>query len=178
MQDEKIIYAIRQGDESAMNQVIEKYSRLLWTVAANVLKTSASEEDIEECVADAFIHLWQHPEKFDAGRGKLKVWLTVLTRTKAIDRYRAIQKRQELPLEDGALAAELGVEEEVLAEEQRQRLNAAVEQLEQSEREILLRRYYDGQKPREIAAELELPVRQVENRLYRAKQKLREKLAR
>ena len=50
----------------------------------------------------------------------------------------------------------------------------AVETLEEPDREILIRRYYREQKPREIAAALGLPVKQVQNRLYRAKRKLRE----
>ena len=41
------------------------------------------------------------------------------------------------------------------------------------DREILLRRYYFGQKPREIAAALGLDKKQVDNRLYQTKRRLR-----
>ena len=40
-------------------------------------------------------------------------------------------------------------------------------------REIILRRYYRDEKPRAIARALGLSVKQVDNRLYRAKAKLR-----
>ena len=50
---------------------------------------------------------------------------------------------------------------------------AAVDALAEPDREILLRRYYFGQKPREIAAALGLDKKQVDNRLYQTKRRLR-----
>ena len=52
----------------------------------------------------------------------------------------------------------------------------AVSTLEEPDRQILIRRYEYGQKPREIALALGLSVKQVNNRLYRAKRKLRDLL--
>ena len=67
MNDEKTIQAIQSGDEQAIDNVITKYSKLLWSIASAVLKNAASAQDIEECVADVFIYLWQHPEKYEKG---------------------------------------------------------------------------------------------------------------
>ena len=173
---EKIIEAIRRGDETAIDHVITKYSRLLWSVAGAVLKNAAGEQDVEECVADVFIYLWQHPEKYDPGRGGLRSWLSIVARTKAIDRYRQISRRDTVSLDDTLLAQQLGVAEGVLAEDERRALAAAVKALEEPDREILLRRYYYDQKPREIAMALDMPVKHVENHLYRTKRRLRETL--
>ena len=63
--------------------------------------------------------------------------------------------------------------EALLAGERRAALNAAVDALAEPDREILLRRYYFGQKPREIAAALGLDKKQVDNRLYQTKRRLR-----
>ena len=71
------------------------------------------------------------------------------------------------------LADPLGVPEALLAGERRAALNAAVDALAEPDREILLRRYYFGQKPREIAAALGLDKKQVDNRLYQTKRRLR-----
>lgn len=56
-------------------------------------------------------------------------------------------------------------------------LISAVRALGEPEQEILIRRYYYDQKPKEIAVALDMPVKQVENHLYRTKQKLRAILA-
>ena len=173
MRDEAIIAAVANRDEEAISRVINKYSRLLWPIAAAVLCNAGSEQDVEECVADAFIYLWQHPEKFDPSRGSLKTLLCILARSRAIDRYREIMRKDALPLEEAVLAARAGLQEQLLQQEARQELLAAVNSLEEPNREILVRRYYHDQKPREIALAMDLSVKQVDNSLFRSKRHLR-----
>ena len=72
MKDEKLIDAISKGDESAIKYIIEKYSKLLWSVVLPILETVSSEEDAEECIADVFIYLWEQPSRFDSSKGSLK----------------------------------------------------------------------------------------------------------
>lgn len=176
MNDERTISAIRHRDEAAINEVIRKYSKLLWSVAGPVLSSIGSTQDIEECVADTFIYLWDHPDKFDPRRGKLKTWLSIIARTQAINRYREIAKRDTVPLEDIGFMDHLGIVDDILKEETRRALIAAINALGEPEREILIRRYYYEQKPKEIALALDMSVKQVDNRLYQTKLKLREAL--
>lgn len=177
MSDEKLIRAIRDRDEAAIARVIETYSKLLWSAARAVLKDIGSTQDVEECVADTFIYLWRCPEKYDPERGSLKTWLSIVARTKALDRCRELNRRTALPLEEAALVRTLDLpEDNLLREDARQALQTAIDRLDEPDREILLRRYFRDQKPRQIALALNIPVKQVENRLYRAKQKLRDTL--
>jgi len=92
---------------------------------------------------------------------------------RALDRSREILRCRAVSLEEIELADPLGVPETLLAGERRAALNAAVDALAEPDREILLRRYYFGQKPREIAAALGLDKKQVDNRLYQTKRRLR-----
>ena len=177
LNDEKIVKAIKDGDDTAINQVIEKYSKLMWSIAGAVLKNIGATEDVEECVADVFIYLWKNPEKYDAGRGKLKAWLSAIARSQAIDRYRQLSKRTTVPFEDTPFMEQLGIVDGILTDEIKRLLITAVKALEEQEQEILMRRYYYEQKPKEIAVALDLPVKHVDNHLYRAKRKLRSKIA-
>ena len=84
MNDKKVISAIIRQDEQIFAFVIEKYSRLLWKIAASILINAASVQDVEECVADVFIYLWQHPEKYDPDRAKLSSYLSVVARSRRL----------------------------------------------------------------------------------------------
>ena len=178
LNDEKIITDIKNRSEVAINEIITKYSKLLWSVAEAVLSRIGSVQDVEECVADTFIYLWEHPEKFNHQRGKLKTWLSIVARTQAVNRYREITKRNTLPLEDTDFIDQLSVVDAVLEAETRKALLAAVNALGEPDREILIRRYYYNQKPKEIALALDMSVKQIDNRLYQTKRRLREMLTR
>ena len=178
MNDEKIITDIKNRSEVAINEIITKYSKLLWSVAEAVLSHIGSVQDVEECVADTFIYLWEHPEKFNHQRGKLKTWLSIVAHTQAVNRYREITKRNTLPLEDTDFIDQLSVVDAVLEAETRKALLAAVNALGEPDCEILIRRYYYNQKPKEIALALDMSVKQIDNRLYQTKRRLREMLTR
>ena len=172
-----MITAIKNRSEAAIDEVITKYSKLLWSVAGAVLNNIGSTQDVEECVADTFIYLWEHPEKYNPQRGKLKTWLSVIARTQAVNRCREIAKRNIVPLEDTDFIDQLGIVDTFLEAETRRALLAAVNALGEPDREILIRRYYYDQKPKEIALALDISVKQVDNRLYQTKLKLRESLS-
>lgn len=172
MQDDKIIEAIHNKDEEIMGLVIQKYSNLLWKIVSAVLINASSIQDVEECVADVFIHLWMHPEKYETEKGKLSTYLSIVARNKAIDRYRSNQRRKEVSLEENII-----IRSELLTgiidKEERKRLITTLNKLEEPFREVLVRRYLYNQKPREIMAAMGLPKKRIENLLYQGKQKLR-----
>ena len=173
MRDETVITGIRNRDEDVMNQVITRYSGLLWPIIRAIIGQAGSEQDIEECVADTFIYLWQNPWAFDPRKGKLKSWLCIIARTRAIDRYRQLTRHAALPLDEAVLSSTPDLQESLIWEDTRQELLAAIRTLPEQEQQILLRRYYYRQKPQEIALALGLTLKQVNNHLYRAKLKLR-----
>ena len=177
MNDITAIAGIRNRDERTINEVIVKYSKLLWPIASAVLKNVGSEQDVEECVADVFIDLWENPDKYDPKRGTLKSWLCMVARCKAIDRYRTLSKHGTVPLEGAMMVGRMGMQDALMQEETKRELAAAVNALADVERDILIRRYYYDQKPREIAKALDISIKQVENHLYRSKQKLRKAIS-
>ena len=172
LNDKKIISAIEARDERVLAFVVQKYSRLLWKIAASILINAASVQDVEECVADVFIYLWQYPEKYDPDKAKLSSWLSVVARSKAVDSYRRIARKKEISMEE-IVVESLGYAENNVADEEKDKLRSCIEGLDEKEKELIIRRYYYEQKPAEIAVALDMPKKQVENRLYYVRQKLR-----
>lgn len=177
MSDSQLADAICRGDEAAIGRIVNQYSRLLWSICAAILLGVGTTADVEECVADVFVGLWQNPAKYDASRGKLKTYLSIAARSMATDRYRRLARQAAVPLDENALIGALDIADEFLSRENRRALAAAVGTLGEPDREILARRYCYEQKPRQIALALGMPAKQVENRLYRAKLRLRQALA-
>ena len=54
--------------------------------ARSVLGDEAAAEDV---VQDVFLHLWQRPSAYDPARGSLRAYVVMLTRSRAVDRWRA-----------------------------------------------------------------------------------------
>lgn len=172
LNDKKIISAIINRDEQMLAFAVRKYSKLLWKIAAPILINAASVQDVEECVADVFIYLWQCPEKYNPDKGRLSAWLSVIAKSKAIDRYRQIIRKRELPVEE--IAAESPVYAEMATTDaEHEKLLSCIGELDGKEKELIIRRYYYEQKPAEIAVVLDIPKKQVENKLYYVKQKLK-----
>lgn len=172
LNDKKMISAIIKRDEQMLAFVIQKYSKLLWKITASILLNVSSVQEVEECVADVFIFLWQYPEKYNPDRAKLSSWLSMIARSKAVDRYRSLIKNKEISMEE-IIVESLGYAEVKTSDEDKEELLFYISELDEKEKELIVRRYYYEQKPAEIALALDIPKKQIENRLYYAKQKLK-----
>ena len=97
-------------------------------------------------------------------------------KSRAIDRYRKIVRKNEVGLDEQLAVCGSGLFDQTLDVVLQRELLAAVQALGEPDREIILRRFYYQQKPKEISVALELTVKQIENRIFRAKKKLQVQL--
>jgi RNA polymerase sigma-70 factor (ECF subfamily) len=169
-----MIEGIKAKNEVVMDLVINQYSKLMWHIVSMTLNNIAAPEDIEECVADVFVYLWQNHDKFDEQRGSLKSWLSVIAKSNAVDRFRRLSKSKETELNEQVMKDAADVLDDIITLETNHQLISAINTLAEPDREIIVRRFYYQQKPKQIGVALNLPVKQVENRIYRSKLKLRE----
>lgn len=86
--DEELVAHLVGGDESALESLYSRHSKLLHALALRITGDSGS---AEELVQDIFFQLWQQASRFDSARGSLIGWLLTITRHRAISRLR--QKR-------------------------------------------------------------------------------------
>lgn len=172
MKDAKWISRLRAGDRFALNQVMEAYTPYLSAVVWHTMGPAATAEDVEEVVSDAFLTLWSHRGTLDQEKG-LKAWLAAVARNRAIDRLRS-SPLPSLPLEAAEGTAGPGPDREVEGRMFAARLRSAVERLGPPDDTLVLRFYYEGDRLKDIAADLGLSPTAAKVRLHRARQKLKQ----
>src|SRR5215813_12003575 len=83
--DAALIDRIQSGDETAMTDMYDRYSGIVYGVALRVLGDTTAAEDV---LQEVFLQLWRNPQGFDCERGRLAPWLAVIARNRAIDLLR------------------------------------------------------------------------------------------
>ncbi|MDR0819545.1 MAG: sigma-70 family RNA polymerase sigma factor [Oscillospiraceae bacterium] len=170
MLDMLALAAARRGDDSALEQLIRKYTPYVTTVIRGVGNGNIAEEDVEEIASDVFFALWQNAGK--PNPLKLKAYLGQIARNKVKNRLRSL--KEELPLENDWLADEGETLIDGLTREDEQNaVKRAVLSLNEPDREIFLRHYYQLQTVAKIAGEMQIGESAIKHRLERGRLKLK-----
>jgi len=173
LQDDVLIQKISNGEQDAFLYMIETYSKLLWVVVGGILGNVGTPQDIEECISDVYVHIWKNPVAYNHQKGSFKTFLAVIARSKALDTYRKLSKSKIIELDEAIGASDDDLLEYIVEKEMHSELYAAIETLTEPNKEIVIRRFFFDEKPRRIAEKTDIPVKEVENRLYQSKLKLR-----
>lgn len=178
MTDKRIVELFWARDEKALKTTEEKYGKLCHYIASNFL---ALREDIEECVNDALLALWNSipPDRPEP----LAAYISERVRNIAISKSRSNNawKRggQVQTVSDEAL--ELVPDDRTLAEDYEARLagkviNDFLEGLSASERRVFVMRYWFDANIQSIAEETGFSHSKIKSMLARLRKRLAEKL--
>ena len=172
MDESKLIRQLQKGSTSALEALIRRYTPYVGAAAYRVL-AACPREDLEEVVADTFVALWEHAGQLEPDRGSLRAWLGTVAANKAKNKLRS--RPAALPLDEAVPAA--GTPESTLEQrESGEALWRAVDALEEPERTLFLRYYYEGEKLKTVAADLGLNLSTAKTKLARGRKLLRAQL--
>ncbi len=180
LQDTELFRRTAAGDGQSLAELHRRYSGVLLATAMRILNNA---RDAEEVVQEAFVQIWEKASVFDARRGKPLTWAMTLTRNKAIDHLRRVQRRRRLQDE---VAEETKIWEHVLerdsseeaaAHEANDIVRSAVIQLSPDQRRAIELAYFGGLTQQQIAQKLHEPLGTVKARIRRGMLKLRGILA-
>lgn len=175
--DADLMQAMRNGQVSALGTLYDRHSRFVYGLA---LKMLTRPDEAEEVTQDIFLTLWQR-DIYDSSRGSMTQFLSVLTRSRAMDRLRSRGSRlrflerfqrfiQTTSSKDSPL--------EVASMNERSRtVKAALATVPAPEREVLELAYFEGLSQPQIAQQLNIPLGTVKSRSRQGLQKLRHILA-
>ena len=166
----------RKSRDKAYDALFAAYCDYVYAIVYNKLRSTASREDIEECVSDIIYEIYQKVHTIDLEKGTLRAWTSVVARNRAVNLYRrkVAERNRTAPMGELEYVTDTADSEQtVLDADERKRLLAAVEKLGEPDSTIILRKYYFGQRSREIAEDLGMTASAVDTRLSRAMKKLR-----
>jgi RNA polymerase sigma-70 factor (ECF subfamily) len=175
--DAFLLRAIAGGEEIALAELYDRYRLILFGLLVRILHSQAEAEDV---LQEVFIQVWQRARDFDEARGKPFTWLVTLTRSRAIDRLRALGARERATHEATRNIPEIwsdAVTDAICAERGRI-VRKALLNLPEEQRRALFLAYFEGLSQSEIAARLSTPLGTVKTRVRSGLIKLRELLER
>jgi RNA polymerase sigma-70 factor (ECF subfamily) len=139
---------------------------------------SGSEQLAEELHQQTWLSVLDHLDRFDArsGEGGFRAWLFRIATNKANDHWRS-HGRERAAKQGMLLVAEREAEQaghRIEDSEQQSKLRQAIDALPESQKQVLLMRYYSGMKFVEIAEALGCPLNTALGRMHKAMLKLKQ----
>ena len=181
--DHDLVQRVQAGDSKAFRALFDKYHRRAFAVAMGVVK---NEDDALDAVQEAFVKVHKNIHKFQ-GSSSFYTWLYRIVMNVSIDHVRRTSRRKSLDFDERALHQESEVAGDgalvphvtnanpgkaALRRELGGAIQAALQELPEHHRAVIVLREIEGMSYEEMAAALEVPKGTVMSRLFHARKKM------
>jgi RNA polymerase sigma-70 factor (ECF subfamily) len=172
--ERRLVLQAQRGDARAYEELVRPHQEIAFRVAYVITRSAA---DAEDAAQDALLKAWRALGRFRAGE-PMRPWLLRIVANEARNRRRSAGRRERLRLRV-AMPASSGEaapspEEVALSANEREHLLAALDDLPDQAREVLVYRYLLDLSEDETAAALDVARGTVKSRSARALERLRE----
>jgi len=175
LSDEALVALAARSEQSALAELYDRFGRPAYGLALRILRDESLAED---AVQDAFLAVWRTAPRFLPERGKASTWILTLVHRRAVDLVRREERRRADVLDPEAEAGDRSppVDEEAWLRLQRERVQSALRQLPDQQREAIELAYYGGFTQSELAERLGQPLGTIKSRMFLGLGRLRELL--
>ena len=175
--DAQLVTAIGDGNTRALELLYDRYSALVYKIAMRILRAEEAAADLTQ---EIFLSLWNRPDRYNPDRGSLAVFLSVMTRSQALNRIRQSQSQARLVQRLGQMTMPDPIESPLLDQaalgELSDRVCMALQQLPENQRQVLELAYYEGLSQSDITEKTGIPLGTVKSRSRQGLLKLRDLL--
>ena len=171
MGDEELVGQVAQGDERALSELYDRYSRPVYATGVRLLRDAHL---AEELVQDAFTNVWQGAASFDPQKASFATWLYRITRNRAVDLARRRRARPRFTVEGALRTLSSGPEPEASVDGWD--VARALSRIPEEHREVLTLAYFEGLSQREISRRTGVPLGTIKSRTTAALKRLHRSL--
>jgi RNA polymerase sigma-70 factor (ECF subfamily) len=164
--DEALVAAMAAGDQGALATLYERHSAFLLGLGLRIVREKREAEDL---LHDVFLEAWRSAKDFDPKRGRVRTWLAIRMRSRALDH----QKSARVSRNTGDAGLEVIVDETEVASPDHRRIRGALAALGPDQRKVLELAYFEGLSCSEIAERIAIPIGTVKSRLAAGLDRLR-----
>ena len=169
-----ILERVTAGDSPAVEECLQKYGGLVWSLARRLCSNYA---DAEDAVQEVFIEVWRHADRFDPQVASEATYITMIARRRLIDRFR----RRSRELDTASIQEEMVEltsrhEQQTEIEEEAARARQFMQQLRPEQQQVLELSITHGLSQSQIAETTNLPLGTVKTHARRGLMRLRELL--
>jgi RNA polymerase sigma-70 factor, ECF subfamily len=165
-EDEALVVAMAAGDRAALAALYERHAGLLLGLALRIVREKREAEDL---LHDVFLEAWRAAKDFDPKRGRVRTWLAIRMRSRALD----LQKSARVSRNTGDAGLDVMVDEAEGSSPDHARIRTALAELGQDQRKVLELAYFEGLSCTEIAERVAIPVGTVKSRIAAGLDRLR-----
>ena len=133
-------------------------------------------EDAEDMAQTVFLKIYTKLDTFDASKSSLSTWTFNITRNTLIDHQRSMTLRLHDEIPETVAAEGIDMLDNLILEEEQERLADALESLEVEERDLIILHYYSERSLLDIAEMMHRPYGQIKRLHVKALNKLRQQM--
>jgi len=171
--DADLIADIRASDADAMSVLFHRYVRLVYRVAADILRDDGEAEDVTQ---DVFLEIYRKAYLYDSSRGPVRGWLLQYAYHRSLRRKQALRRRAAYvgePLEE-AETMTTAARPALTRQECRWILRRGMAQLPANQRATLELACFEDASLRDVAVQLQVSFGCARHYYYRGLARLRE----
>jgi len=173
LSDEAVVALVARSEESALAELYDRFGRVAYGLALRMLRDPALAED---AVQEGFLNVWRNASRFVPERAKASTWILTLVHRRAIDIVRREDRRRAESLSAAPEPTSTAADESAWLRLERERVQAALKQLPDPQREAIELAYYGGFTQSELAERLGQPIGTIKSRMFTGLTHLRELL--
>lgn len=171
---ENLLPKLSGGDPNAAQECLDRYGRLIWSLARRRIRNT---QEAEDAVQEIFLAIWKNADRFDPAKASEPTFVTMIARRRLIDLYRRKERQPHTSGSEEELAMLPGTLSETLEHQADAKLALRVmKDLDEKERRVILLSVYQGMSHSEISKHTDIPLGTVKTYIRRGLQRVRASL--